>query len=56
MHDVTDRDDRRIWSVKEYFSSFGKLFEISKISPVKYLGESGIELSFIIFIDENICK
>jgi hypothetical protein len=29
---VTDRDERRIWSVREYFSSFGKLLEISKIS------------------------
>jgi len=28
----TERDERRIWSVNEYFSSFGKEIVISKIS------------------------
>jgi hypothetical protein len=30
--EVMALDDLRIWSVSEYFSSIGKLFDISKIS------------------------
>ena len=52
----TDLEDLLIWSTKEYFSSLGKDLVISKISPVKYLIESGVELSFIICINENMCK
>jgi len=32
MHDVTDLEDRLIWSVNEYFSSLGKASVILKIS------------------------
>ena len=36
MFAETERDERRIWSTKEYFSAFGNVFVISNISKANW--------------------